>query len=79
MPLNMRIVFILLLYHGRLGLGLIEVLEVLAERGDDGLVAVGVLAENILDDHHSLLHHVIYLCLDQLQQHGNASLRRLLS
>ncbi len=32
----------------RLGLGLVEGVEVLAEGGDDGLVAVGVAAEDVL-------------------------------
>lgn len=41
-------------------------------------VLVGVLAEDVPDDHNGLLHHVVHLCLDQVQQGADATLSRLL-
>mmetsp|Transcript_37558 Transcript_37558/g.81412 ORF Transcript_37558/g.81412 Transcript_37558/m.81412 type:complete len:424 (-) Transcript_37558:321-1592(-) len=63
--------------HRRLGLRLIERVQVLTQRPDDALVVVGVLAEDVLDHHDGLLHHVVDLGLDELQQHVDAALRRL--
>jgi hypothetical protein len=40
------------------GLQRIWRLEVLAQGADDGLILVGVLAKDILDDHNGLLHHM---------------------
>lgn len=39
---------------------------------------VGVLAEDVLDDDDGLLHHVVDLGLDEVQQGADAALRRLL-
>mmetsp|Transcript_777 Transcript_777/g.3202 ORF Transcript_777/g.3202 Transcript_777/m.3202 type:complete len:716 (+) Transcript_777:454-2601(+) len=61
--------------HGGLGLGLVERLEVLAEGGDDLLVAVRVAAEDVLDHDDRLLHDVVDACLDELEKHGDAALR----
>mmetsp|Transcript_12023 Transcript_12023/g.35567 ORF Transcript_12023/g.35567 Transcript_12023/m.35567 type:complete len:610 (-) Transcript_12023:1065-2894(-) len=60
--------------HRPLRLGLVERVEVLAERADDGLVPVGELAEDVLDDDDRLLHHVVDLRLDELEQHVDAAL-----
>mmetsp|Transcript_25595 Transcript_25595/g.55373 ORF Transcript_25595/g.55373 Transcript_25595/m.55373 type:complete len:327 (+) Transcript_25595:1175-2155(+) len=64
-------------HHTRLGLGLVQVLQVLAQGADHRLVAVGVLSEDVLDHHHRLLHHIGHLGLDQIQQHVDAALRCL--
>mmetsp|Transcript_12057 Transcript_12057/g.38535 ORF Transcript_12057/g.38535 Transcript_12057/m.38535 type:complete len:250 (-) Transcript_12057:738-1487(-) len=61
--------------HGSLSLWLVQRVQVLAQGGNDGLIAVGVLAEDVLDHDHSLLHHVVDLGVDQLQQHIDAALR----
>eukprot|EP00968_Pinguiococcus_pyrenoidosus_P010320 scaffold805_cov251-Pinguiococcus_pyrenoidosus.AAC.5 len=61
--------------HGGLGLGLVERLEVLAEGGDDLLVAVRVAAEDVLDHDDRLLHDVVDARLDELEKHGDAALR----
>lgn len=42
-------------------------------------VLVGVLAEDVPDDHNGLLHHVVDLCLDQVQQSADTTLGRLLA
>lgn len=39
---------------------------------------VGVLAEDVLDDHDGLLHHVVDLGLDEVQQGAHTALCRLL-
>lgn len=39
---------------------------------------VGVFAEDVPDDHNGLLHNVIDLSLDEVQQSANTALRRLL-
>ena len=54
--------------HVRPGLGVVCSVEILAERGDDRLVLVGVLPEDVLDDDHELLDDVVDLGLDQVQQ-----------
>ena len=62
-------------HHARLRLRLVQRVQGVAQNADDGLVPVGVLAEDVLDDHHRLLHHVVDLGLDELQQHLDAPLR----
>lgn len=39
---------------------------------------VGVLAEDVPDDHNSLLNHIVNLSLDQVQQSADTALCRLL-
>lgn len=39
---------------------------------------VGVLAEDVPDDHNSLLNHIVDLSLDQVQQSADTALCRLL-
>lgn len=39
---------------------------------------VGVLAEDVPDDHNSLLNHIVDLSLDQVQQSADTALGRLL-
>ena len=41
-------------------------------------VLVGILAEDVPNDHDGLLHHVVDLGLDEVQQRAHAALRRLL-
>ena len=50
--------------------------QVVAEVGDDGLVFVWVLPEDVLDDHHRLLDDVVDLGLDQAEQGRHAALGR---
>lgn len=64
--------------HGSLGLRLVKRLEVGAECGNDALVPVGVLSEDVLDDNDSLLDDVVHLGLDEIQQHLDATLGSLL-
>lgn len=40
---------------------------------------VGVLAEDVPDDHNSLLNHIVDLSLDQVQQSADTALGRLLT
>ena len=54
--------------HGGARLWLVQGVQVLTEGGDDGLVLVGVFAEDVLDHYHRLLHHVVDLGLDQIKQ-----------
>mmetsp|Transcript_93534 Transcript_93534/g.261644 ORF Transcript_93534/g.261644 Transcript_93534/m.261644 type:complete len:489 (+) Transcript_93534:1040-2506(+) len=61
--------------HGGLGLGLVQVLQVLAEVGDDRLVLPRISPENVPDDDQGLLHDVAHLRADQLQQGVDATLR----
>lgn len=44
-----------------------------------GYVLVGIFAEDVLDDHNGLLHHIVDLCLDKVQQCADAALCRLLT
>ena len=60
--------------HRGLRLGLVQGVKVLAQRSDDRLVAIRELPEDVLDDDHSLLHHVVDLGLDELEQHVDAAL-----
>mmetsp|Transcript_61830 Transcript_61830/g.177325 ORF Transcript_61830/g.177325 Transcript_61830/m.177325 type:complete len:728 (+) Transcript_61830:225-2408(+) len=60
--------------HRGLGLRLVQFLQVVAERFEHLLVPRRVLAENVLDDDTGLLHDVVHLRLDQLQQHGDGPL-----
>ena len=64
--------------HGGLGLGLVQRIQVLAQRADDGLVLVRVAAEDVADHDHGLLHHVVGLLLDQRQQRLHTALGHLL-
>ena len=59
--------------HRGLRLGLVQGVKVLAQRSDDRLVAIRELPEDVLDDDHSLLHHVVDLGLNQLKQHVDAA------
>merc|ERR1719494_1505970 len=59
-------------------LGYLRKMSLSTEGGDDGLVLVGVLAEDVLDHHHRLLHHVVDLGLDQVKQGGHTPLSTLL-
>mmetsp|Transcript_10469 Transcript_10469/g.36831 ORF Transcript_10469/g.36831 Transcript_10469/m.36831 type:complete len:710 (+) Transcript_10469:291-2420(+) len=60
--------------HRGLGLRLVQFLQVVAERFEHLLVPRRVLAEDVLDDDTGLLHDVVHLRLDQLQQHGDGPL-----
>jgi hypothetical protein len=60
--------------HGGLGLGLVQRVEVLAEGGDDGLVLVGVFAEDVTDDDGCLLDDVGDLCADEGEKGADAQL-----
>ena len=51
--------------------GLVERVEVLAQRANDALAA-GELAEDVLDHDDRLLHDVVDLGLDELEQHVDA-------
>ena len=64
--------------HGRLGLGLVESVKVVAQGGDDALIPVGVTAENVLDDDDGLLHDVVDFGLDELKENPDAALGRSL-
>eukprot|EP01137_Pigoraptor_chileana_P028939 Opistho-2@13440 len=57
-----------------LGLGLVQSVEVFAESSNDRLVAVGVLAENVLDHDNGLLHNIVDLRLDELEERLDATL-----
>lgn len=46
--------------------------------GRGGHVLVGVLAEDVLDDHDGFLHHIVDLGLDEIQQRAHTALCRLL-
>ena len=62
-------------HHRRLGVGLVERGEVLAQVRDDRLVLVRVAAEDVADDHGRLLDDVVDLGADQLEQHLDAARR----
>ena len=64
--------------HGGPRLRLVQRVQILAQRRDDVLVAVGVLAEDVLDDDDGLLDHVVDLRLDQLDKGRHTLLGGLL-
>ena len=64
--------------HGSLGLRLVQGLKIGAQGGNDALVPVGVLAEDVLDDDDGLLHNVVDLGLDKVEEHLDAALGSLL-
>lgn len=43
-----------------------------------GHVLVGIFAEDVPDDHDGLLHHIVDLGLDEVQQGAHTALSRLL-
>jgi hypothetical protein len=49
-------------------LRLIQGVEILAQSCDDTFILVGVLPEDVLDDHNCLLHNIIDLGLNQIEQ-----------
>ena len=57
--------------------GFVQLVDALAERRYDALVA-RVLPEDVLDHHDGLLHHVVHLAADEVQQRVDALLRRRL-
>jgi hypothetical protein len=61
--------------HGRLCLGLIKCVQILAQGADDALILVRISSENILDDHDCFLDDVGDLGLQQFEQHGDALVR----
>ena len=48
-------------HHGRTCLRLVKRVEILAELGNDGLVLVGIFAEDVFDHDNCLLNNVIHL------------------
>ena len=56
--------------------GFVERVQVLAERGNDALVFVGIFAENVLDDDDGFLDDVVDFSLDQIEQSRDASFGR---
>ena len=54
---------------------LIKGVLVLTQSGNNGLIIVGILSEDVFDDHHCLLHHIVGLGLNEIQQGGNTSLQ----
>ena len=60
--------------HGGLGFGLVQRVEVLAERGDDGLVLVGVFAEDVADDDRGFLDDVGDLGAEEGEEGADAQL-----
>lgn len=44
-----------------------------------GHLLVGVFAEDVPDDHDGLLHHIVDLGLDEVQQGAHTALSRLLT
>jgi len=57
---------------------IVQVINTLAECGDDALVA-GVTPEDVLDHHDHLLHHIANLCVDELEEHIDCLLSTLLN
>jgi hypothetical protein len=58
--------------HAGLAFWIIKVVLVLTQSRNNGLIIVGILSE---DDHHCLLHHIVGLGLNEIQQGGNTSLQ----
>ena len=61
------------------GLGFIQRVQVLTERGNDTLVFVRVFPENVLDDDDGFLDYIVDLGLDQVKQCAYAPLCSLLN
>ena len=57
------------------GFWFVERVEVLTQRGDDALVLVGILAEDVLDDDDRFLYDIVDLRLDEVKQGAHTTLR----
>ena len=55
-------------------LALASSVQVLTQSVDDELVLVEALPEDVLDDHDGLLHHIVDLGSDEVEQGGHAAL-----
>lgn len=55
--------------------GLVELVDALAECGDDAFIT-WVFPENVLDDWDRFLNHIVNLCRDQVQEYVHALFRR---
>mmetsp|Transcript_10368 Transcript_10368/g.32381 ORF Transcript_10368/g.32381 Transcript_10368/m.32381 type:complete len:728 (+) Transcript_10368:216-2399(+) len=62
--------------HGRLRLRLVQLLQAVAKCRENSLVPHRILAEDVLDHDCCLLHDVIHLRLEELQQHLDGPLAR---
>ena len=65
-----------LVYTVYLGFRFIQIFQIFTQGRNDRFITVGILSEDILDDDNGLLHHVIDLGLNQIQQHIDATFRR---
>ena len=63
---------------GGFGLGVVEVVEVLADVGKQPFVLVGVFSEDVAYDDDGLLHDIGYLCFEGLPQALHALISHLL-
>lgn len=59
--------------HGSLGFGLVERVEVLAKRADDGFILVWVLTEDVADHDCGFLYDIGHFGGDELQKRVNAA------